>query len=377
MRPVLLAEATSDLVVAKPIHNADGSVLLRDGAVLSYTYRQRLLELGITQVYVRDPLADGIEIEDVVSEATRARLTRAVAEILFRILAGGSVKDLQRLHFEPLREVIREAIDDVRERNVRVYSHIGIRPVDDYSNYTAFHCASCALLAIAVGARLGYRPHQLEDLGLAEAVHDLGKARINQRLLYKPGRLDPHEFEEIKRHPGLGNELLRNRDDIPPRVAQAALNHHEKLSGKGYPNGKAAGDLSEFDRLAAIVDVFDALASERIYKPRKSFDDTLSILEKETAGGFFDPELLKEFKTVVPRHPVGSIVVLSTGEIAIVAGYGDADVRRPIVRPLYRADGAPMTRRVEIALGRDDLPISIVRECAPGAKPGVVENPRH
>lgn len=367
MRPVFTAEATSDHVVAKPIHNADGSVLLREGVRLSYAYRRRLLEFGITQVYIRDPLADDIEVADVVSEATRARLTKAIAELLFRVLAVADIRDLRSLDLDPLRAFLGEVIDEMRDRNVGIYSHIGIRPVDNYTNYTAFHCASCVLLALAVAMRAGWRRHLLDDLALAEALHDLGKARINQRLLYKPGRLTEEEFAEIKRHPGLGYEILKARDDISPRVARVALHHHEKMNGQGYPLGVGADRLSPFDRLAAIVDVFDALASERIYKPRKTFDETLGILEKETEAGLFDPEHLARLKETVPRHPVGSLVALSSGEVGIVAGYADNDLARPIVRPLYRPDGSAVERREERDLERDG--VSIVKECAPRARP--------
>jgi putative two-component system response regulator len=141
----------------------------------------------------------------------------------------------------------------------------------------------------------GFSEERCCTLRMASAMHDVGKIGVPDRVLLKPGRVSPGEFELIKRHAELGFEILDWSEQ--PLLAMAAViarSHHERWDGTGYPRGLAGRDITVEGRIAAVADVFDALVSRRVYKPAFSLDRSLGIMG-EGRGSRFDPELLDEF----------------------------------------------------------------------------------
>jgi putative two-component system response regulator len=126
-------------------------------------------------------------------------------------------------------------------------------------------------------------------------MHDIGKVGIADKILLKPGRLDPGEFDIMKRHAVIGYELLKGSSSRVLQVgAEIALGHHEKFDGSGYPNGISGEDIPIFSRIVAVADVFDALTSERPYKKAWELEAAVDFLN-EGAGSHFDPVCVKAF----------------------------------------------------------------------------------
>ena len=149
----------------------------------------------------------------------------------------------------------------------------------------------CALLA----SKLGWSEAECELLRIASPLHDVGKIAIPDSVLQKPGALTPEERERMQEHAAIGHRILAGSDSpLLDLAARIALTHHEKWDGSGYPRGLAGEDIPLEGRIAAVADVFDALTSDRVYRPAMSLDDAFRILT-EGRGSHFDPEIIDAF----------------------------------------------------------------------------------
>jgi len=144
---------------------------------------------------------------------------------------------------------------------------------------------------------LGLTTHTLKTIVAASLLHDLGKVQIPDEILKKAGKLSDEEFSSIKKHPELGVELLRGKE-FPWEIKPLILYHHEKIDGRGYPLGLKGEDIPMGARIICIADVFDALTSDRVYRPAFDTTKALKIMEEES-GQTFDPVLLKCFINMI------------------------------------------------------------------------------
>jgi HD-GYP domain-containing protein (c-di-GMP phosphodiesterase class II) len=170
---------------------------------------------------------------------------------------------------------------------------------------TEGHTRRVATLAVAIGERLGLPEGQLRQLALGGLLHDVGKLAVPNAILNKPGKLSDAEFSEIRRHPGAGRELLTELGGFSPLVLDLVESHHERLDGRGYPNGVSAGELDLAIRILTVADVYDALTADRVYRAAWPADRALALLEDE-ADSAFDPDCVAALRTVVvadePEH---------------------------------------------------------------------------
>lgn len=163
---------------------------------------------------------------------------------------------------------------------------------------TEGHTRRVATLAVAIGERLGLPEGRLRQLALGGLLHDVGKLSVPNSILNKPGKLTDAEFAEIRRHPGAGRELLSELGGFSPLVLDLVESHHERLDGRGYPNGVAAGELDLAVRILTVADVYDALTADRVYRAAWPAERALTLLEDERDTAF-DPECVAALRTVV------------------------------------------------------------------------------
>jgi HD-GYP domain-containing protein (c-di-GMP phosphodiesterase class II) len=149
--------------------------------------------------------------------------------------------------------------------------------IDAKDPYTHGHSFRVAKYSISIGRQMNVSREELSALETAAYMHDLGKIGVPESILVKPGRLTPQEFEEVKKHPILTDRILEPID-LPKYIVDAAVQHHERLNGKGYPQGLAGSSISSFARIIAVADVFDALTSTRHYRNAMTVEDALTIL---------------------------------------------------------------------------------------------------
>ncbi|PSF08052.1 HD-GYP domain-containing protein [Marinobacter halophilus] len=253
-----------------------------------------------------------------------------------------NIADREVANFSGMRNIVRSCIDSISNNANAMFWLTRVR---DQDAYTAEHCVRVGILAIAFGRYLGLADEQLETIGLCGMLHDVGKMRVSSAILNKPGALDDEEWRIMRQHPHLGFELLDSEHQLEPEIGQAALSHHERLDGKGYPAGLKADSIDHFTRIISIIDAYDAMTSDRVYRKGMPASNALSVLYKNS-GPQFDAELVEVFIRMIGIYPPGSLVELNSGEVAIVLAASPENRLTPVVELVLDANGHPCEARV-------------------------------
>jgi HD-GYP domain-containing protein (c-di-GMP phosphodiesterase class II) len=216
-----------------------------------------------------------------------------------------------------------------------------------FDDYTHRHSVQVTLLGLLIARRAwtkdgwtdfrGKRRHdrlqsRLRKLGLGLLVHDVGKLAVPPEILNKPGRLTDDEMAVMKTHPVAGAELLRPAD-LSPLALSVVRDHHERIDGSGYPEGLVGAQVQEFARIAAVADVYDAITSERVYKPAAPPHVGVRII-REGSGAQFCGDVVRHFRAIVLPYPLGHEIELPDGRLGVVAACDPDDPDRPTVRVL-------------------------------------------
>lgn len=198
------------------------------------------------------------------------------------------------------------------------------------TDYLFEHSLNVCLLSIALGKRMNFSVDELKVVGLIGLLHDSGMLNVPPAIVNKPGTLTPREFEFIKKHPINGYEMLRRNKSVPQSVLVGVLQHHEKIDGSGYPNGMQDKQISKFAKVVAIVDAFDAMTSDRVYTKGMPPSQALKFIYNN-AGTHYDEAIVKFFVSLIGIYPVGTLVMLDTGELAVVYAINKDNPTRPKV----------------------------------------------
>jgi putative nucleotidyltransferase with HDIG domain len=241
-----------------------------------------------------------------------------------------------------------------------------------HPEYTIFtHMVNVAILTMLQADGLGIDRAMLRELGLAALLHDIGKVRTPDEILHKPDKLSEWEFEIMKRHTIDGATILDRTPDIPSVAPIVAFEHHLRLDGSGYPDRPARGSLNVGTMICSIADVYDAMRSERRYQQSVSIDRVLEVLTRND-GQHFDRNLVDRFIRLVGVYPVGTLVRLSTGDIAVVLKTYAFDLLRPRIRVVTDRAGQPLAAPRDLnlweATDADDA-VSIVGSLDPADYP--------
>lgn len=218
--------------------------------------------------------------------------------------------------------------------------------------YTAMHCINVCILALRFGRELNLDKDSLHKLGMGTLLHDIGKMKVPDEVLNKPARLTKEEFEIIKAHPSDGHAMLVNENDIDQASLHIVLHHHERLDGGGYPDGLSGEEIPLLTRISSIVDVYDAITSDRCYHDGVAPSIALENLFK-WASGNFDVSLLEKFIKCLGIYPVGSVVQLSSGEVGVVVSTDEDRRLKPTLLLILDSEGKAYDQRPLINLSSD------------------------
>ncbi len=199
--------------------------------------------------------------------------------------------------------------------------------------YTFQHSVSICALLVSFCHAIGMEPATVEEAGLGGLLHDVGKMKVPNEILNKPGKLTDDEFTVMKSHASMSRDLLTGVPGVSEMVMQIAGEHHEKMGGGGYPRGIVGAEISQIGRMTAIVDVYDALTSNRVYHKGKEPSEVLKKL-LEWSGPHLDGDLVQQYIRTLGIYPVGSLVLLDGNRLAVVVEQGE-DLLRPLVRVIY------------------------------------------
>ena len=218
-----------------------------------------------------------------------------------------------------------------------------------YDSYTFTHMVNVSILTMGQARGLGIDGPLLREIGLAALMHDIGKVKTPGDILNKAEKLTDGEFDILRRHTVDGAEILRRTPEIPALAPVVAFEHHLRLDGSGYPAGVSRSALNLATMLSGIADVYDAMRSQRVYQEAHPTDRILAVLQRND-GKQFDQHLVRRFVQLVGIYPVGNLVRLSTGEVAVVLKTYAPDPYRPRVRVLIDRAGKKVERPLELNL---------------------------
>jgi HD-GYP domain-containing protein (c-di-GMP phosphodiesterase class II) len=328
--------------------------------------RKLKAEYRVQYLFIEEPTP---ELKDVnfiepYSESTRQQGVSTIIHSMKRVKTS-RVLDLRV--FGPVVEDILQNVSNILKNgkgSFKVLSNT-FEKVQSHDFYTWEHSVNTAIYAAIIALSvprifesmgLTYsvgRTSRIENLVMNMLLHDIGKMKIAEAVLNKPGRLDKAEIEQVRKHPTYGVEYIREINLeleksglpwIPSYFMQACLSHHQAYDGSGYPALKskvdetrplAGREIPLIGRIAAVADIYDAVSSARPFRSPFHPADAIRILRLEE-GKRLDPELTEAFIQNIFPFPIGSTVVLSTKELAAVIGYENDDKFQPVVRPIMK-----------------------------------------
>jgi len=210
--------------------------------------------------------------------------------------------------------------------------------------YTANHCVNVCVLAISFGRCLGLDRQQLNLVGLGGLLHDLGKMKTPDAILNKPGRLTAEEFTIMKQHSELGFKLLKDEKDLSLEVLDIVLHHHERKNACGYPDELPEHKIPLLTQVVSIVDVYDAITSDRCYHDGMSPYDALNSIYK-WAEKDFNIELVESFIKCLGIYPIGSLIELNNGLVGVVISASKSARLRPMIMLVLDKNKKPFKKR--------------------------------
>jgi HD-GYP domain-containing protein (c-di-GMP phosphodiesterase class II) len=258
-------------------------------------------------------------------------LSAAIGSVFAQVAAGGALDVIK------VKKSVEPMIDSIIRNPDGCIWLAGMKQRD---NYTFQHSVGTSIWAVALGRQLGLPKPDLRSLAVGGLLLDVGKIKLNEELLQAQRTLSGEDFAEIKRHVNLSVEMIQDSGLMNQDVLDMAACHHERHDGGGYPDGLSGDDIPVFARLAAIVDCYDAITSHRSYA-RAIPPATAVKMLYEWRDAEFQGELVEEFIQTVGIYPAGSLVELSSGEVAVVMADYRTRRLRPKVKVLLGANKEP------------------------------------
>lgn len=321
------------MVLGQQLFNQRGELLLQEDIILTERAIEQIARRGFNGVYIKDKLTNDLPVTPLISELTKSSAIAELKEIEKRLIGKNGEKTTEA--FEKIVESIVNQIISSKELMVNV---LDIKAFDEYTYY---HCVNVAVISVVIGVAFEFDKDLLFSLANAAILHDIGKTLLETSILNKTKALTRAEFETIKKHPALGCDYLASsKFSLTPTIRTGILDHHERFDGQGYPDGRHGNNISLFGRIIAVADVYDALTSDRPYRsalsPAEAIEYIMSQMERQ-----FDPVVVYHFVQRIAPYPVGTGVILSTGEKAIVCDLESGAQLRPKVK-VYERNGVEL-----------------------------------
>lgn len=227
-------------------------------------------------------------------------------------------------------------------------------------DYTYMHSVAVCALMVSVARQLGLTQEQVHQAGIAGLLHDIGKLAIPENILNKPAKLSANEYEQVKRHPVAGGAILRQNPQLSALVLDVCLHHHEKIDGSGYPHGLAGAQISLYAQMGAVCDVYDAVTSNRPYN--QGWDPAEALQRMSSWTGHLSQSVLQALVKSIGIYPVGSLVRLSSGRLAVVIEQHPGSLLRPKVKVFFSARSKQHLPQSIVDLARSDEERIVARE---------------
>lgn len=303
------------------IDKKTGAVLVPKDAALTKGFIEKLSSHEVFGVFIQeDTTLDDLRNESFTKEYSMVE--KSLDNIFLKAKNEGQIDT------DEIVEEIQGFVNEVAlERDILTQMRM-LRQKDDY---TFNHSLGVSILAITLGKWLNYSKEKLLDLAIAGLFHDIGKLRIPDAIVKKPGRLSLEECNLMKQHSYYGYEMLLKTGKFNDNILQGVLYHHEKVDGSGYPNGFLGEEIPEYAKIIAVCDIYHALTSDRVYKDKDSPLRTADYLRQESFKSL-DPYITQVFLNNISKFYVGNKVLISDGTTGIIVYIHPQNETKPIVK---------------------------------------------
>lgn len=346
MRKICISQIRGNEILAKPIYDPSGRILLAEGTVLKPGYKMRLNQLGILSLYINDELSKEIKIEDFISEKTRNEIKKSLKDGFQKLI------NHQSSTADEILKLANIIIDDVLSREEVI---INVSDIKTKDQYLFEHSTNVCALSVIMGIHLGYSTHHLRELAAGSLLHDLGKLLTPKDVMdtVRKGELSSEEIEILRTHPLDGYEILNEKYDISYISKAIILMHHEHCDGTGFPLGLTDDKLHETVKLVSICNTFDNLTSDFSGYKKLEVYEALEYL-MAMSDSIFDKFLVTTFIKNIAAYPSGSIVKLNTGTYGIVLKQNKAFPLRPVINLIYDEKGNKLFNPKQLDLSQEN-----------------------
>ena len=318
---------------------------------------RKIVSSGIREVYI-DP-GKGLDVADApteheVRQEFEAEMLRVIAEDVSPRRSStreelGRAKQVQgeanklihnimsdvrlgkQVQAEAVEPIVEHMTESILRNSGALLSLCRVKNKDDY---TFQHSVSVCALLVTFCRAVGLDSNICHAAGIGGLLHDIGKVRIPDRILNKPGQLTDDEFKVMKTHAAESKAILEATSGISPISILVASEHHERHDGSGYMQGLRGDEISEIGRMAAICDVYDAITSDRVYHKGMAPHEALRRIY-EWSKFHFDPLLVQQFMRAIGIYPVGTLVMLESGRIGMVMEQAENNLLKPLVKVFF------------------------------------------
>jgi len=267
--------------------------------------------------------------EDIDGELEKAsrifRESRKVVGDMFAQARMGNVRNVEAAH-----SVVDSIVTSVSRHPTALIGLARLKSVDDY---TFMHSMAVSALMVSLARTLELDEERTRVAGMAGLLHDMGKAQVPAAILNKTGNLNDEEWNTMRAHPERGYAMLQGTAGITAEILDAVLHHHEKIDGTGYPHKLTGDRITDLAKMAAMCDVYDAITSDRPYKP--GWQPTIAVRKMTEWVGHFDEALFQAFVRTVGIYPIGSLVRLKSQRLAVVVDHDPMHLLQPTVKAFF------------------------------------------
>lgn len=327
---VAIVDARPGMMVAQDLYSNDGLILLKAGTMLTDGIIKALKKRGVIAVEIGGQRAEALKPEqdkvDILSDKIRTEAEHTVRDIWNAVSRGNAI------NVDQVKITVEDMLQELLGKEFTFLKLVDIGAMDDY---TFTHSVNVCVLSLILGIIKGYSETQLFELGIGSLLHDLGKIIIPPEIINKPGSLNNEELGIVHKHPAYGFSILCQEPRISIESSLVAYQHHERYDGSGYPHGLKGDQIHEYAQLVSIVDIYDALTSDRVYRSKISPYEAVEILVA-MSGQELNSVYVKSFLENVELYPLGSIVELQNGLLGIVTAVNKKLPTRPLIALLAR-----------------------------------------
>jgi len=235
------------------------------------------------------------------------------------------------------KEVVNALVDSIMANESAL---VWLTMLKHRDEYTSQHSLNVCIMSLVFGRHLGLSESELHELGHGALLHDIGKMKVPLEILNKITRLTDEEMIELKQHAVYGYDMLKDSEHISEQALDIVRSHHERVDGSGYPRGLKGDAIGRYAMIVSVVDVYDAITSDRVYHMGISPHEALNLMYGWTPYSFMR-ELIESFIKCLGIYPVGSIVELETGEVGVIMTMNLAQRMRPIVTLVLDSEKKP------------------------------------